>query len=65
MGEVYRARDSRLNRDVAVKAVRPAVINDVDRVSSLTITAAGGKEMTFAMHAAMVSVTSKAAGAKK
>jgi serine/threonine protein kinase len=31
MGEVYRARDHRLNRDVAVKVLRPAVIHDPDR----------------------------------
>ena len=29
MGEVYRARDSQLDRDIALKVVRPAVINDV------------------------------------
>jgi serine/threonine protein kinase len=33
MGEVYRARDSRLNRDVAVKILLPALANDPDRLA--------------------------------
>ena len=33
MGEVYRARDSTLNRDVAIKALLPAVANDPDRLA--------------------------------
>jgi serine/threonine-protein kinase len=33
MGEVYRARDSRLNRDVAIKVLRPAVAHDPDRLA--------------------------------
>ena len=33
MGQVYRARDTRLNRDVAIKVLRPAVANDPDRLA--------------------------------
>jgi serine/threonine-protein kinase len=33
MGEVYRARDSKLNRDVAIKILLPEVANDPDRLA--------------------------------
>ena len=33
MGEVYRARDTKLNRDVAIKVLLPAVANDSDRLA--------------------------------
>jgi len=33
MGEVYRARDTRLNRDVAIKVLLSAVANDPDRLA--------------------------------
>ena len=33
MGEVYRARDSRLNRDVAIKILLPVVAGDPDRLA--------------------------------
>ena len=32
MGEVYRARDATLNRDVAIKVLLPAVANDPERL---------------------------------
>src|SRR5262245_42192072 len=33
MGEVYRARDTKLNRDVAIKILPPAFANDADRLA--------------------------------
>ena len=33
MGEVFRARDTKLNRDVAIKVVLPAVANDPERLA--------------------------------
>ena len=33
IGEVYRARDTKLNRDVAIKVLLPAVANDPDRLA--------------------------------
>ena len=33
MGEIYRARDTKLNRDVAIKVLLPAVANDPERLA--------------------------------
>ncbi|HXG89163.1 MAG TPA: protein kinase [Vicinamibacterales bacterium] len=39
MGEVYRARDTKLNRDVAIKVLLPAVANDPDRLARFSLEA--------------------------
>jgi eukaryotic-like serine/threonine-protein kinase len=36
MGEVYRARDAKLNREVAIKVLLPAVANDPDRLAQFS-----------------------------
>src|SRR5262245_22437168 len=36
MGEVYRARDSRLQRDVALKLLPPSVASDPERLARFT-----------------------------
>ena len=36
MGEVYRARDTKLNRDVAIKVLPEALASDPDRVARIT-----------------------------
>jgi serine/threonine-protein kinase len=36
MGEVYRAHDATLNRDVAVKVLLSSVANDPDRLARFT-----------------------------
>src|SRR5215207_4886017 len=36
MGEVYRARDARLNREVAIKTLLPAVADDPERMARFT-----------------------------
>ena len=36
MGEVYRARDTKLNRDVALKVLLDSVVGDPERVARFT-----------------------------
>jgi len=50
MGEVYRARDTRLNRTVAIKILPPAVSSDPDRLLRFQHEALPHPEPTGAME---------------
>ena len=39
IGEVYRAHDATLNRDVAIRVLLPAVANDPDRLARFSLVA--------------------------
>jgi serine/threonine protein kinase len=53
MGEVYRARDSRLDRIVAIKILPPELSNDADRVSRFEREARAASALN---HPAIVSI---------
>jgi serine/threonine-protein kinase len=43
MGEVYRASDTRLGRDVALKVIRPELARDPDRIRRFEQEARAGR----------------------
>ena len=53
MGEVYRARDSKLNRDVALKVLPPDMVRDADRLRRFELEARSASALN---HPAIVAI---------
>ena len=62
MGEVYRARDTKLDRDVALKVLPQAFTDDPDRLASFEREA---KVLASTNHRVVTSTTNKTRGSER